>query len=404
MDTGASDLFMSKMAAEKLGLEVEGSTKKIKTVNAKEVPVVGTVRKVELQIGEWKAKEDFKVIHLDDFDFVLGLNFLDRVQALIIPCADVICILDPKQHCVVPVYRDKGRRIEKLTSIQLTKDAPREGGIALEAIGVDTLVGQELPEPHDSEPVGDPSIEEMDEASSFNEDGASMGASNFTSEERLMRVRVNAEKLIEVHPEHNDCVLQFDLPCLSGVGQQKPNPSNGVVDTWREHKPPFRVLRRKRGLPTILRDRSVFNVVASKSLCKDHVCPNGGKSQLVGANSYDRDALGGTVTDVRWRRVPKQAVHLGGQLSQSRVLFMRRASSPIQSLGQAEVTRNSQDRFYLRSEAATRASPCLVGENVTGRQFEPVPHAHIAAQEVLREILGLKVPPDLARSMEDSRR
>ncbi|GMJ01311.1 hypothetical protein HRI_003800300 [Hibiscus trionum] len=52
VDIGATDLFMSKKAAEKLGLRVDSSTGKIKTANTKEVPIVGETRKVELQIGE----------------------------------------------------------------------------------------------------------------------------------------------------------------------------------------------------------------------------------------------------------------------------------------------------------------------------------------------------------------
>ena len=52
---------------------------------------------MELQIGEWKGKETFKVINLDDFDFVLGLSFFDHIDALVVPTTNTICILDLKQ-------------------------------------------------------------------------------------------------------------------------------------------------------------------------------------------------------------------------------------------------------------------------------------------------------------------
>ncbi|MBA0756526.1 hypothetical protein Gogos_005630 [Gossypium gossypioides] len=84
IDTGASDLFISKKATKKLGLSIRKSNKKIKIVNFDEAPnVVG--RNVELQIGEWKDNEVFEVIHLDDYDYVLGLNFLDRIQVVLYP-------------------------------------------------------------------------------------------------------------------------------------------------------------------------------------------------------------------------------------------------------------------------------------------------------------------------------
>ncbi|KAH1056553.1 hypothetical protein J1N35_034618 [Gossypium stocksii] len=40
---------------------------------------------VELQISQWKGKEEFEVIHLDDYNFVLGLNFFDKINDLLVP-------------------------------------------------------------------------------------------------------------------------------------------------------------------------------------------------------------------------------------------------------------------------------------------------------------------------------
>ncbi|MBA0817893.1 hypothetical protein Gohar_021726 [Gossypium harknessii] len=60
IDTGASDLFISKKAAKKLGLSIKKSNKKIKIINSEEALIVGVIRNVELQIGKWKGKEDFE--------------------------------------------------------------------------------------------------------------------------------------------------------------------------------------------------------------------------------------------------------------------------------------------------------------------------------------------------------
>ncbi|MBA0753961.1 hypothetical protein Gogos_021889 [Gossypium gossypioides] len=61
IDTRASDLFISEKAGKKFGLSIKKSNKKIKTINFEEAPTMGVVHNVELQIGEWKAKEDFEV-------------------------------------------------------------------------------------------------------------------------------------------------------------------------------------------------------------------------------------------------------------------------------------------------------------------------------------------------------
>ncbi|MBA0743884.1 hypothetical protein Gogos_006536 [Gossypium gossypioides] len=52
VDMVALDLFISKKAAEKLGLSIKKSNRKIKKVNYEEAPTVRVVRNVELQVGE----------------------------------------------------------------------------------------------------------------------------------------------------------------------------------------------------------------------------------------------------------------------------------------------------------------------------------------------------------------
>ncbi|MBA0749362.1 hypothetical protein Gogos_003306, partial [Gossypium gossypioides] len=93
IDTKALDLFISEKAAKKLGLSSRKTNKKIKTVNSEEVPTVGVIRNVELQIGEWKGNEELEVIQLDDYDYVLSLNFLDKIQTALYPWADQIHIV-----------------------------------------------------------------------------------------------------------------------------------------------------------------------------------------------------------------------------------------------------------------------------------------------------------------------
>ncbi|KAK5833077.1 hypothetical protein PVK06_016889 [Gossypium arboreum] len=93
VDMGVLDLFTSEKATKKLGLSIRKLNKKIKMVNTEEALTVRVDRNVELQTIEWKGKEEFEVIHLDDYDYVLGLNFFDRIQAVLYPWADQIHIV-----------------------------------------------------------------------------------------------------------------------------------------------------------------------------------------------------------------------------------------------------------------------------------------------------------------------
>ncbi|KAE8697362.1 hypothetical protein F3Y22_tig00110621pilonHSYRG00135 [Hibiscus syriacus] len=111
--------------AKRLGLHMEKATGSIKTVNAEEVPIAGSQRNRANRRG-WSGKEAIKVIPLDDFDFVLGLSFLDRINAFKVPFADCLCILDPKQQCIVPVSRGPGIEAKMLSVIQFSKGVRKE--------------------------------------------------------------------------------------------------------------------------------------------------------------------------------------------------------------------------------------------------------------------------------------
>lgn len=55
VDIGAFDLFISEKVVGKLGGSSK-STRNIKTINSKEVSIVGIAQGVELQINKWKGK------------------------------------------------------------------------------------------------------------------------------------------------------------------------------------------------------------------------------------------------------------------------------------------------------------------------------------------------------------
>ncbi|MBA0754745.1 hypothetical protein Gogos_005536 [Gossypium gossypioides] len=123
IDMEASDLFISEKAAKKLVLSIRKSNKKIKITTSKKAPTVGVVRDVELQIDEWKSNEEFKVIQLDDYDYVLGLNFIDKIQATLQPWVDLIhIVIGSPTKIIVPVHRDMKVRTKVLSSIQLVED------------------------------------------------------------------------------------------------------------------------------------------------------------------------------------------------------------------------------------------------------------------------------------------
>lgn len=79
------------------------------TVHSKEVPSVEIAKDMEIRIGHQANHKTIVVISLDDYDFVIGLDFIDRINALVVPFTDCLCILDSQCQYVVPVKRIMGK-------------------------------------------------------------------------------------------------------------------------------------------------------------------------------------------------------------------------------------------------------------------------------------------------------
>lgn len=63
------------------------------------------------------------MIHLDDYDFVIDLNFLNWINALLVSFIDCLCILDThQQRCMVLVSHDEKDETKVLSTTKLVKN------------------------------------------------------------------------------------------------------------------------------------------------------------------------------------------------------------------------------------------------------------------------------------------
>ncbi|CAL2268868.1 unnamed protein product [Prunus armeniaca] len=106
VDTGVSHNFMSVQKVKRLRCRVSNEAGSMKTMNSFAKPIDRVARGVELHISAWKGVVDFSMIPMDDYDVVLGMKFMDKVQAFPIPCYNTMCIAHGgAMSCMVPVVR-----------------------------------------------------------------------------------------------------------------------------------------------------------------------------------------------------------------------------------------------------------------------------------------------------------
>ncbi|PON59961.1 Aspartic peptidase domain containing protein, partial [Trema orientale] len=75
IDTGATNNFVSRRVADRLGLVVKRNSTKLKAVNSDAMPVHGAAVS-SLKVGTWQTECNFMIVPLDDFDLILGIEFL----------------------------------------------------------------------------------------------------------------------------------------------------------------------------------------------------------------------------------------------------------------------------------------------------------------------------------------
>ncbi|KAF2298296.1 hypothetical protein GH714_021425 [Hevea brasiliensis] len=94
MDTGASNNFLREEEAKRLGIPYEREMGWLKAVNSTPNLVHGVARNVKVRIGDWKGTLDFFVVSMDEYQCVLGVDFVDRVKAIPMLFANSICITE----------------------------------------------------------------------------------------------------------------------------------------------------------------------------------------------------------------------------------------------------------------------------------------------------------------------
>ncbi|KAA0038415.1 gag-asp_proteas domain-containing protein [Cucumis melo var. makuwa] len=92
VDSGATHNFIIEAKARRLRLHRERDSGKMNVVNSIALPIVGLMKRTTIKLGGWKGPVDFVVVKMDDFDVVLGMEFLLEHQVIPMPSAKCLAI------------------------------------------------------------------------------------------------------------------------------------------------------------------------------------------------------------------------------------------------------------------------------------------------------------------------
>jgi len=103
VDSGASHNFMGEDTVRRIGLKFVPVKAQMKIVNSPLDNVLGIAEKVDMTLGEWTGKIDFTIVQIDDYDAVLGMEFMKQFDAMIVPHLRKLYMYDGREDVPIGV-------------------------------------------------------------------------------------------------------------------------------------------------------------------------------------------------------------------------------------------------------------------------------------------------------------
>jgi len=75
----------------------------MKKVNSPPIEVLGIAERVDTTLGEWTGKVDFTIVRIDDYEVVLGMEFMKQFDAMIVPHLKKLYIYDGREDVPIDV-------------------------------------------------------------------------------------------------------------------------------------------------------------------------------------------------------------------------------------------------------------------------------------------------------------
>src|ERR1051325_147994 len=97
----------------------------MKAVNSTALPIVEVYKRVTITLGSWVGQTDFVVVKMDDFDVVLGMEFLLEHKVIPMPLAKCL-VVTGSNPTVVQTDIKQPEGVKMISALQLKRGLTRD--------------------------------------------------------------------------------------------------------------------------------------------------------------------------------------------------------------------------------------------------------------------------------------
>jgi len=87
-------------------MDIFPSNVEAKGVNSR-AKVVGLAHEVPVKIKDWQGRLDFTVMEMNDFDMILGQDFLNGNKTIIAPFCNEVMLIGKSQTWTLPTHKQR---------------------------------------------------------------------------------------------------------------------------------------------------------------------------------------------------------------------------------------------------------------------------------------------------------
>ncbi|KAG9459075.1 hypothetical protein H6P81_003583 [Aristolochia fimbriata] len=123
VDMGATHNFMAEEEAKRLRLRWSKDGSTMKVVNSAAKAVCGVAKDVKVKVSKWEGTVNFTIVPMDDFNVILGIDFLSHCKAFVMSYLGMVGILDENGSCTLIEAKRQNvmGKTQVITALQLKR-------------------------------------------------------------------------------------------------------------------------------------------------------------------------------------------------------------------------------------------------------------------------------------------